>query len=286
MVNWIYIDYDKLPKDFFDRVIYYEKTCPSGLLDVDDQFKMILDNGEQYYLYLKELRDCDYRRVIPFVNEMSKGIPDFTVRHIGAENLPEGWCYYYHFHQKCFMKKEVFEKFQKYEETIREISRQKDLERWFWWYEQIEKLLEEEYGMKINNEKAFHIRMNELIRVYSKRYEDRHISLEQFLDNPEEYLEEAILISEELREGKDWRNGYEINIYFEDKHPYRICGDEAVTISADVYGNNFIYYPISNMHGWKDGCWVRKDIYEKYYESVIVPLEQVRPKRLYYCSEI
>ena len=161
-----------------------------------------------------------------------------------------------------------------------------DLERWFWWYKQIEKLLEEEYGMKINNEKAFHIRMNELIGVYSRRYEDEHISLEQFLDNPAEYLEEAILVREELREGKNWRNGYEIDIYFEDRPPFRIYGDEAVTIPLEIYGKNFIYYPISNMDGWKEGCWVRKDIYEKYYESVIVPLEQVRPKRLYYCSEI
>lgn len=122
----------------------------------------------------------------------------------------------------------LYEKFKEYEDTILEISRQWDYERMLWWYEQLEKLREDEYC----------------------------------------------------------RNGYEINIYFDDKDPYRIHGDEAVTILSEVYGNNFIYYPFSNMYGWKDGCWVRKDIYEKYYESIIVPLEQVRPKRLYYCSEI
>ena len=126
-----------------------------------------------------------------------------------------------------------------------------------------------------------------LIEIFdSKQYENRHISLEQFLDDPTKCLEEAILVREELREGQDFRNGYEINIYFQDKDPYLIHGDETVTIPSEVYGNDFIYYPLSNMYGWKEGCWVKKAIYEKNYESVFVPLEQVQAKRLYYCSEI
>lgn len=104
MMKWIDIDYDKLPRDFFDRVIFYEKTCPSGLLDVDDRFMMILDNGEQYFLYLKELCDRDYGRVIPFVKRVME-MPHVPGKLImDANNAPEGWCYYYHFHHRCYMK--------------------------------------------------------------------------------------------------------------------------------------------------------------------------------------
>ena len=308
------INYVDLPKDFFEEVLLYEKVCPSGLLDEDDEVIMTLKNGKKYCVYLKELREGDYDRIIPFFKSM---VNEGKSRWINYEEPPKGWSYFYCFHENYIMRQEIYNKYEKCIPEIKKIFNENDNSRFYWWHDKLEELLQEEYGMVIDQEEMYVIHMNELIRVFDSRYyseqRSKCITVEELVDIPKEYLKKVIIYHLELRNGSRWVNGFEIELFTEDEPKYWIDGSigkeksefdteeafaEAFSKFAPITYNeekkqyafeqpieNYIYYPIMDLNGWFECCWIRKDIYEKYYESVIVPLKNCRRTRPYFLGD-
>lgn len=142
----IHINYEELPRDFFEHIIYYEKIYPSGLLDVPDQMSMISDRGKRYKIYSGEIREGYYDRIIPFLKPM---IMIKEKIHFISSNAPLDWAYYYYFHHGCIMKQEVYDKFASSISEIEKILRNVDVTRMNFWKKEIERNLEEHYGINI-----------------------------------------------------------------------------------------------------------------------------------------
>ena len=309
MGNKIIIDYDKLPQDFFENMIYFEHTRPTGLLDVDDCLRMISNEGKVYYMYHKEFREGDYDRLIPFIRTMVEADITKTRRWICYSNPPEGWSFYYHFHKECIIQKEIYMKFQMLIPEIDTIDRENIIEKYDFWKEQLYRIMEEHYHMEIEKELEHYIRVNELLHVYGGKHNQEYVEMQDLADISKSFMDKIAIIDVDYSWGKGWKSGIRFELLTENEPGYwSECsfenGDSKYLTEenfakyfsclASINFNDleqhfefnmapkgYIYYSYRHSEGDLQFCWIKEELYWKNYVQIIKPLLLLGSKRPY-----
>lgn len=167
------IEYEKLPVDFWNKVVYYEYFVSfSGFIDAEPHITMWTLDGEKYCVNVEELRDGRFERVIPFFESMTvkEKIIKGNFLRFDWKLVPNGWTYYYNRSNHCFIPTDVYKEFLREYEKVEKFSAEelvddKKIENFIVQYMLWKKILKQAYnkvlGLDINEEDITYIRFDE-----------------------------------------------------------------------------------------------------------------------------
>lgn len=301
-------EYYNLPVNFWDNVIYYEYFISfSGFVDIEPHITMWTKDGGVYYINVHELRDDRFDRIIPFFETMAdkKKIEKGDFYYFDWEKVPSGWKYFYYNSNHCFIPNEIYEQFinvLEIEENESKEVKNKGLEdrivERMLWKEMLKSLFKSNLNVDIDESLKTYIRFDEKIHVYYELYEGKDITLDQLTKENIERLKCASAWDIEYTtpiEGLYSR--VEIVFWFEDDLPqimrYEFQREWSDYMDENEFMNRFMEafdcclgnkddgYSFDNaIPGYtsfriKDDplktYWIRDDIYQSHYDTVIEP---------------
>jgi hypothetical protein len=307
----IRINYKDLPKDFWDKVIYYEYFWShSGFVDVEPHMIVWTIDGKQYCINKNELRDGRYERVIPFFECMvdKRKVERGDMYYLDWDLCPEGWNYYYHSSSHCFITSNVYAEFathiddikrSDYEKTLSK-SAEKMIAREIFWKESLKQVYKNVLGVTIQEKERIYIRFDEKIHVYGEPYIGKYLDIFQLPAEMSLHLKKAVAWRIRYTSPMEYmRNLIDITIYFEKDVPmymqhnfekdYPDYVDEKEfmeqfmkmtgckfneTESSYVIDRAMDGYEFYQRNEYSDIYWIRDDIYKENYSNVIEKFEK------------
>ena len=299
------INYNNLPIDFWDKVIFYEYFYShSGFVETEPHVEVWTMEGKRYIINMDELIDGRYERVIPFFECMANKdkIERGDLYYFDWSLIPEGWKYYYHNCSHCFVPDKVYEELMIQMELVKKgefkkgeyISTKGTIAPLFG-----EKIVAYCYkkimDIAINEEEISYIHLDEKIHVYGKPLECEILDIFHLSEETISSINHAIAwVIHYTSPMEGMRNSMDIWIYFDKERPkcmyYNFEEDYPDYVDEKEFMEQFMKilgckfkeanggyiidkaidgYRFYQRHEYDKIYWVREDVYKENYNNVM-----------------